>query len=69
MNSCLPLFFWADSSSTPHLSFYCNSTKFLFPAPPLTVFGACFGTHPWRTAIVLSQTVSEGDFDPELLLV
>ena len=34
LNSCLPLFFWADSSSPPHLSFCCSSAKFLFPAPP-----------------------------------
>ena len=26
-------------------------------------------THPWRAAIVLSKTLSEGDFDPVLLLV
>ena len=34
VNSCLPLFFWADSSSQPHLYPYCSSAKILFPAPP-----------------------------------
>ena len=35
MNSCLPLFFPADSSSQPPpLYLCCSSAKFLFPAPP-----------------------------------
>ena len=34
VNSCLPLFFWADNSSPPHMYPYCSSAKFLFPAPP-----------------------------------
>ena len=34
VNSCLPLFFWADSSSQSHLHPYCSSAKILFLAPP-----------------------------------
>ena len=33
MNSRLPMFFWADSSSQPPLYLYCSSAKILFPAP------------------------------------
>ena len=34
VNSCLPLFLWADNSSQPPLYLYCSFAKILFPAPP-----------------------------------
>ena len=43
--SCLPLFFWADSSSPPHLSICCSSAKFLFVCTMFT-----FTSSPAKTS-------------------
>ena len=43
--SCPPLFFWADSSSQPHLYPYCSSAKILFVCTMFT-----FTSLPAKTA-------------------
>ena len=45
VNSYLPLFFWADSSSQPHLYPYCSFAKFLFVCTMFT-----FTSSPAKTA-------------------